>query len=100
MNIILLSLHIFILINIRILSIFNQISTLNHLQCERNNFSPVKPIVNTFIIAIILAFFTNGKKSPNFIQVLNRMHTVDDKDMGSISTLVQNFPKQARVPSI
>ena len=64
---------------------------------RKNAFSPLKPIVNNVIAAIILTFFVNGKKIPNFVQVLIRMPTMNDKDMGKISTLVPNSPKQARV---
>ena len=34
----------------------------------------------------------------NFVQVLIRMPSMEDKYMGNISTLVQNFPEQARIP--
>ena len=66
---------------------------LNFLQCEKKK-SPLKPIVNTFITAIILTFFTNGKKIPNFVQVLIRMSTLNDQNLGKTLTLVQNFPEQ------
>ena len=84
MKIILFSFNIFIVIDIRILPSFTQILKLNFLQCEKNPFSPLKPIVNTFITAIILTFFTNGKIIPNFVQVLIRMPTMNDKDLGKI----------------
>ena len=73
---------------------FTLISTLNFLQCERNLFSPLKPIVNTFITPIILFFFTNGKQIPDFVQVLIRMPTMNDQDLGKILMLVQNFPNR------
>ena len=57
---------------------------LNFLQCEKNPFSPLKQIVNTFITAISLTFFTNGKIIPNFVQVLIRMPTMNDKDLVKI----------------
>ena len=76
MKIILFSFNIFIVVDIRILPSFTQILMLNFLQCENNPFFPLKPIVNTFITAIILTFFTNGKKIPYFVQVLIRMHTM------------------------
>ena len=97
MKVILFSFDIFIVIDIRILLSFTQISTLNFLQCEKNAFSPLKPIVNTFIAAIILTFFKNAKKIPNFVQVLIRMPTINVEEMGKRSTLVQNFPERARV---
>ena len=85
--------NIFIVIDIR--RSFTQIPTLNILQWKKSPFSSLKPIVNTFITAI--TFFTNGKINSNFFQVLIRMPNMNDKDFGKISTLVQNFPKQARV---
>ena len=100
MKIILFSFNIFKVKDIRILTSFTPISTFNSLQCEKNAFSPLKPIVNTFITTIILIFFTPGEKNPNFVQVLIRMPTINDNDMGKISTLVQNFPEQPRVPLI
>ena len=84
MKIILFNFNIFIVIDIRILPSFTQMFTLNILQCEKKPFSPLKPIVNTFISAIILTFFTNGKNIPNFVQVLIRMSTMYDKDLGKI----------------
>ena len=84
MKIILFSFNIFIVIDIRILTSFTQILKLNFLECEKKTFSPLKPIVNTFITAIILTFFTNGKKILNFVQVLLRMPTMYDKDLGKI----------------
>ena len=84
MKIILFIFYIFIVIDIRILPSFTQILMLNFLQCEKNPFSPLKPIVSTFITAIILTFFTNGKIIPNFVQVLIRMPTMNDKDLGKI----------------
>ena len=84
MKIILFSFNIFIVIDIRILTSFTQILKLNFLECEKKTFSPLKPIVNTFITAIILTFFTNGKKILNFVQVLIRMPTMNDKDLGKI----------------
>ena len=98
MKIVLFSFINFMVIDIRILPSFTQTLTLNFLQCEKKTFSPLKPIVNTFITAIILTFFTNGKKNPHFAQVLIRMPTMNDKDLGKISILVQKFPEQARVP--
>ena len=83
-NIILFSFNIFIGIDIRILPGFTQIITLIFLLYEKKTFSPLKPIVNTFITAIILTFFTNGKQIPNFVQVLIRMPTMNDKDLGKI----------------
>ena len=74
---ILFSFNIVIVIDIRILPSVTHISMLNFLQCEKNAFSPLKPIVNNFITAIILTFFTNG----NFVQVLIRMPTMNDKDL-------------------
>ena len=44
-----------------------------------------------------LTFFTNDKKIPNFVQMLIRMHTMNDQDLGKISMLVQNFPEQTPV---
>ena len=64
---ILFSFDIFIVIDIRILPSFTQITMLSFLQYEINAFSPLKPIVNTFITAIILTFFINGKKIPKFV---------------------------------
>ena len=84
MKIILFSFNIFTVIDIRILPSFTQILMLIFLQCEKNPFSPLKPIVNTFITAIILTFFTNGKKIPNSVQVLIRMPNMNDKDLGKI----------------
>ena len=84
MKIILFSFNIFIVVDIRILSSFTQILMLNFIQCENNPFFPLKPIVNTFITAIILTFFTNGKTIPDFVQVLIRMPTMNDKDLGKI----------------
>ena len=71
---------------------------LTFLQCEKNEFSLLKPIVNTFITAIILTFFKNGKKNPNFVQVHIGLPAINGKNMGKFSTLVQNVPEQARVP--
>ena len=84
MKIILYSFNIFIVVDIRILSSFTQILMLNFVQCENNPFFPLKPIVNTFITAIILTFFTNGKKNSDFVQVLIRMPTMNNKDLGKI----------------
>ena len=84
MNIILFSLNIFIVNDIRILPSVTQISTLNFVQCEKKKKIPLKPIVNTFITAIILTFRTN------FIQVLIRIPTMDNKDMGNIGS---EFPR-------
>ena len=64
---ILFSFDICIVIDIRILPSFTQITMLIFLQYEKNAFSSLKPIVNTFITAIILTFFMNGKKIPKFI---------------------------------
>ena len=64
---ILFSFDIFIVIDIRILPSFTQITMLSVLQYEKNVFSPLNPIVNTFITAIILTFFMKGKKIPKFV---------------------------------
>ena len=64
---ILFSFDIFIVIDIRIFPSFTQITMLIFLQYEKNVFSPLKPIVNTFITAIILTFFMNGKNIPKFV---------------------------------
>ena len=61
----------------------------------KTKISPLKPIVNTFITAIILTFFTHGKIFPNFVHVLIIMPSMKDEYMGNISTLVQNFSEQA-----
>ena len=71
-------------IDIRTLPSLTQILIFIFLQCEKNPFSPLKPIVNTFIAAIILTFFTNSKQIPNFVQVLIRMPTMNDTDLGKI----------------
>ena len=84
MKIILFIFNIFIVIDIRILPSFTQILMLNCLQCEKNPFSPLKPIANTFITAINLTFFTNGKIILNSVQVLIRMPIMNDKDLGKI----------------
>ena len=64
---------------IMILPSFTPILTLNFLQCEKNEFPPLKPTVNTFITTLILTFVTNGKKCLNFVQVLIRKPTMDAK---------------------
>ena len=84
MKIILFTFDIFIVIDIRILPSFTQILMLNFLQCEKKPFSPLKPIVNIFITVIILTFFTNGKIILNSVQVLVRMPTMNEKDLGKI----------------
>ena len=85
MKIILFSFNIFTVIDIRILPSFKQILKLHFFSVRKTHFPHGNQyIVNTFITAIIQTFFTNGTKIPNSVQVLIRMPTMNDKDLGKI----------------
>ena len=72
--------------------------SLDNIMVKKTDFSPLKPVVNTFITAIIPTLFTSGIEIPKFTHVLIRIFTMGNNDMENISTLVQNLPAQARVP--
>ena len=62
---------------------------LDFLQCEKNGFSPLKPMLNINNVAKFITFFTDGKTQLNF---------ATDQNMGNKPILVQNFDEQPPVP--
>ena len=53
-------------------------------KCKNIGFSPLDPIVISYIIDKIITFFTNGKSLPNFIYLLSEIHGRTDRDMKDI----------------
>ena len=58
------------------------------LQCEKNLFSPLKPMVNINYVAIFITLFTDGKNQSNIAYVLIKMHPTSDQNMGNKPMLV------------
>ena len=88
----------FIVIHIQILQGLIDKSMLDFLQCEKNLFPPLKPMVNINNVAIFITFFTDGKNQLNFAHLLIKMHPTTDQNMGNTPMLVQNFDEQPLVP--
>ena len=88
----------FIVIHIQILQGLIDKSMLDFLQCEKNRFSPLKPMLNINNVAKFITFFTDGKNQLNFSHVLIKMLPTTDQNMGNKPMLVQNFDEQPLVP--
>ena len=71
---------------------------LDFLQCEKNRFSSLKPMVNINNVAIFITFFTYGKNQLKFVPVVIKMHPTTDHDVGNKPMLVQNFHEQHLIP--
>ena len=84
----------FTVIDIQILQGLIDTSMLDFLQCEKTDFSPLKPMVNIKNVAILITLFTCCKNQLNVVHVLIKMHPTTDQDIGNKQVLVQNFHDQ------